>query len=324
MKKSLSLSLSAILFFMILFSLSGLEIFAANNLSTGVYLYTKPNYKGFEHRVTIDHSQLPTSKYVTAPRRAYVNFNDAVSSIRLVGISYVAVYTNADFRGNCETITRDIPNLNKTSIGNNTMSSIKINARCAPSGPTVTLYDQKNFQGRSVVINGNVPDLAVSNFRNKTSSIKLTNVRSIAVFNRTQYQGKCQTIKNDTFTLARTGIGQNSIASIKINSECQKLMELTIRNRSGLLIQVHIPLEGTRGKKEIASGQKKTFYFDYGKLIQFYINALEPLGDMAPLPAWKRVCDYNFRMEANNLITVKGSYFRQMNCTRTVLPGGSQ
>ncbi len=166
------------------------------------------------------------------------------------------------------------------------------------------------------MINGDVPDLGVSNFRNKTASIKLTHVNSIAVFNKTQYQGKCMTITRDTFTLAGTSIGLNAISSIKINTKCTSLMELTVQNKSGLLIQVHIPATDTRGKKEIASGQKKTYYIDHGRSITVIIKALQPIGDLAPLPEWKQVCNYNFRMDANQQITVKGSFFKKMNCQK--------
>lgn len=304
------------------------EAISKENLRSGVYLYKFTNYRGQYYYLNWNDSQIPFSDYVSR-KVGYVKFDNAISSIRLVGISSIAVYTEGNFKGNCETITKDTPNLNKTSVGNNTISSVKINARCTPSGPTVTLYDKKDFKGRFVVITGDVPDLGVSNFKNKVASFTLNNVRSISVFNNTHYQNKCQTFKKNYRSLAGTEIGLNSIASIKLNAECIQYKVLTIKNRSGLLIQVFFPREynpalwgridrGEKGKKEIASGAKREYYIEPNERVKFHIKALMPIGDLAPLPAWEYVCTFEFKMNNNITITAKGSFFKEMNCEKTI------
>lgn len=306
------------------------DAMAKKNLEPGVYLYKFTNYRGNYLRITSSYSQIPLNSYVSR-KVGYVIFNNAISSIRLVGVSSIAVYTESNFRGNCETITRNIPNLNKTNVGNNSISSVKVNSRCSPSSPSVTLYDGKDFKGRSVTITGDVPDLRVSNFLNKTASLSLNKVRTIATFNKTHYQGKCQTFNKNYRSLAGTQIGLNSISSIKINSECDKYLILTVKNRSGLLIQVLFPTgldpfmwgkPGSRrnrwekGKKEIPSGSSLSFYIEPERTIKFSIKALMPIGDLAPLPEWKSVCNYEFLMGNNFTIIARGSYFKKMNCEK--------
>ncbi|MCK5220326.1 MAG: hypothetical protein KAR14_01995, partial [Candidatus Aminicenantes bacterium] len=78
---------------LVFFSSFAADLSAKKNSPTskGVYLYTKPNFKGFCYWTSMDQRQLPTSSYKTSPRTAYVNFDNSVSSIRLVGINNIAV-----------------------------------------------------------------------------------------------------------------------------------------------------------------------------------------------------------------------------------------
>ncbi len=278
-----------------------------------ITLYDQKDFKGRGLTISSNTADL-----------GYANFRNKTASFKLNNIRRIAVFSKTGYLGKCQSFDKDYRSLAGTDIGLNSISSIKLNVMCAPVGPIVTLYDKKNFQGNSFIINENVPDLGSKRFNNKTASIKLTNIRSIAVFNKTHYQGKCMTINRDTFSLAGTAIGVNSISSIKINTECADEKMLTIKNRSGLLIQTLFPSGirnffgdvGSKGKKEIASGQKKTFYIKAETNVILQIRALQPIGDLAPIPEWHKVCEYHLFMGNNYTITVKGSFFKAMNCQK--------
>jgi len=57
-------------------------------------------------------------------------FDNRVSSIKLVNIPLVSLYAEKNFAGKCMPVSSDLANLNATFIGNDQVSSLKINHRC--------------------------------------------------------------------------------------------------------------------------------------------------------------------------------------------------
>ncbi|NIO48371.1 MAG: hypothetical protein GTN73_02875 [Candidatus Aminicenantes bacterium] len=173
-----------------------------------VILYNLTNYRGRQMKITKSAPNLSSSPY---------KFDNMAASIKLVGVSSVAVYEDGNYRGWCETITRDIPNLAALDIGKNKISSIKLNARCASTGPSVILYERKNYQGNQIRIRGNK---WVIDSKLKPSSLKLDGASSVAVYTGERYSGFCETFTKNVENLSKTSIGNNNIKSLKVNGNC--------------------------------------------------------------------------------------------------------
>jgi len=88
----------------------------------GVYLYQHPDFKGASVKVVGEVADLRDGRY---------NFNNKASAVKLVGnVSRVAVWKDANFVGDCETLTRDFPSLAATTVGNNNVSSLIVDQDC--------------------------------------------------------------------------------------------------------------------------------------------------------------------------------------------------
>jgi len=69
----------------------------------------------------------------------FPTFNRQASSIKLTnGPFFASVYTGANYTGNCMTVSENIAFLGNTSIGNDTIVSVKLNMTC--NGPAITSY----------------------------------------------------------------------------------------------------------------------------------------------------------------------------------------
>ena len=154
----------------------------------------------------------------------------------------------------------------------------------------------------------------------------LHNLRSIAVFSKAHYQGKCQTFENNYQSLAGTEIGLNKIASIKLNDKCDEHKKLTVINRSPLIINVkfdsrHLmfPLSvGNYNLSPLASGQRKVFFIKAEANVEFFITAIVPQWRDIANPEIKLLCTQNIFMARDHTITVKGAVFKNMKCEKTV------
>ncbi|NDI35823.1 HBL/NHE enterotoxin family protein [Chengkuizengella sediminis] len=117
-------------------SINPIQSLQVNDVSAeGVYLYKGPHYTGEVMAITAtngynhDHWELP------------IKFDNQFSSIRIVGDYGVVLYPNSGYGGTPQVITSSVPYMEDTSIGNNTVSSLK--AR----GEGVYLFDAVNYKG---------------------------------------------------------------------------------------------------------------------------------------------------------------------------------
>ncbi|MPM45834.1 hypothetical protein SDC9_92526 [bioreactor metagenome] len=94
-------------------------------------------------------------------------FNDKTSSIIVEKLSTnaVQIYSDANYQGNVQQLKPGYYNINQLSIGNDTLSSIKI-----PRGFVVRLYEDANFKGNYVTLRNDVPYIG-DYFNDKVSSI---------------------------------------------------------------------------------------------------------------------------------------------------------
>jgi hypothetical protein len=251
-------------------SILSLKLNASCDTGPAVILYEKKNFGGKKLKVSGDVPSLTGEKY---------KFNDDADSIQLSdGAVSVAIYENEGYVGNCTTLTADTPDLDKTNVGRNRLTSLKVNQRCGEATRGVYLFEDTNYEGKSLTLTENAASLKGLNFNDKTSSIKLVQISSIAVFENENWEGKCETIKADTPSLKGSEVGNDKISSIKVNAECDKLRTLIIKNHAAAVIKYswsyYDQIWGWQ-EKRLASGQSDTIFLDPNKKLFLYVDVID-------------------------------------------------
>jgi hypothetical protein len=243
-----------------------------------------------------------------------LGFNDRAESVKLIGgLVSAALFEHANFQGKCLTVTSNIPDLKATSIGSNTISSVKLNATCEnllqsfQQEKGAILYEHINFQGNKILIKSNHPDLRMDGFNDKASSIKLVNISKAAVYEDINFNGKCQTITGDTPSLIGSSIGNDSISSVKPGEECKKQIMLEVKSTAWFITRYVIEYSDGRIEKNISSGLTHKYNFAQGE--RLYIKAYYINGVDSPF-AWG-ICDLSITMYNNKKLNIKGNTFLQ-------------
>ncbi len=151
----------------------------------------------------------------------------------------VTLYSDADFGGNSETITGDVAELSRTRIGNDRLSSLRVDRGCR-----AILYSDSGFRGRSMEVTYDIPSLngtAVGN--DSVSSIRVEcgqrfgnnppaarqpirqsggpDYSGVTIFWRTDFHGRSHFFHEDHPNLGQTAFGNNQASSIILDSGCQ-------------------------------------------------------------------------------------------------------
>ena len=151
---------------------------ACNPSSNEIALFVDPNYSG--QCVIKGIGDYPNPSSIGLP-------NDSISSIR-VGSNVQAVLCHDDnYSGGCETFTGDDSNLSDNSIGDNQVSSVRVENR---GGSTETrLYDNTNYGGSSVYVNTTGLYTMVDVFNDMAESITMPTGWSVRLFEHDDYYG---------------------------------------------------------------------------------------------------------------------------------------
>jgi hypothetical protein len=281
----------------------------------GVRFYKNNNYKGKRKMVNSNNGHVPLSP--------------EISSLKLKGVSSVAVFSGYNYNGNCQVFTSDQPNLSLTSIGDNTIKSVKINGNCKCSGPYMFLFENNNYTGRRFRLTKGASNLSSKNnghMNDKVSSIKMFNMDSAALYRNTNYTGQCYTMKSHIPQMASTTVNDNKLSSIRFKSECEdgeKERYLKIRNNAAAVVkfswQTNDPLWS--GKSfTLAVGQTKTIKYKFGTKIDITIYYGYPVPDTASnLIEFDEKCSFSFRLKDNHFIVAKGTLIKA-SCDNIIIP----
>lgn len=148
--------------------------------------------------------------------------NDTVSSIRVGANVQAVLCKDSVYGGGCETLTGDDANLSDNSIGDNQVSSAKVQVRsgvgCNPTADQVALYTDANYGGSCVTKNiaeyFSPAALGIAN--DSVSSVKVgANVQAM-LCRDDGYGGGCEILKADDANLSDNSIGDNQVSSAKI------------------------------------------------------------------------------------------------------------
>jgi hypothetical protein len=91
-------------------------------------------------------------------------------------------------------------------------------ATIAPPPPMITVFDQPNFKGRTLVFNSSVPSLARLNFNDVIASVQIKGTRDWVLCEHRNFMGKCVRIRAKEKDLKR----------LKINGQVSSLYPVPV------------------------------------------------------------------------------------------------
>jgi hypothetical protein len=278
----------------------------------GVVFFTEKNFQGESRRVTKDTQD-------------FYDFHH-VGSVKLDGVSTVALFAESNYDGNCDILAADQPNLKNTNLLNNEVGSVKLNGNCHCNKAYAIIYTDRNYTGRSFRLTHSVPELSNrywGDMKNKVSSIKIFNMNAAALYPGEDYTGRCHTIKSHIPDLGATPLKDNGLASIRFNSQCRNTYFLKMRNNSAAVVRFDWKFEesSTWEKKRLAVGQEFILNLDEEERLQLEVYYVYPAMDTATnFQDIVLKCNYKIIMNASHMVLAKGTLINP-SCEHVIVPG---
>ena len=187
--------------------------------------------------------------------------NDSISSIKVGSNVKATLCRDDNYSGTCESFTDNDGDLTDSGIGNDQVSSAKVESRggaCAPSADQIALFVDANYSGQCVIKGvgsySNPSAIALPN--DSISSIKVGSNVKATLCRDDGYVGGCETFSSDDNDLTNNSIGNDQVSSAKVEP------------RGGLPGYTWCANEGQRcnfsGTKDVAYGANGQFYYKYG------------------------------------------------------------
>ena len=185
-------------------------------------LYEDPNYGGHELRIVGPQATLEGS-----------GLNNRISSIHVVSGRWV-LCSRSEYRGDCLTFSRHVPNLRDYGFNNDvtSMYPVKTAGWSGAFGPawegmwngvayvsapppegSIVLFEEKNFQGRWVVVNLGIDDMPEAGFIDQFSSVAVMPGSVWKMCSQPNYRSPCLYVADDIDDLA--GIFDYRISSLE-------------------------------------------------------------------------------------------------------------
>jgi len=177
----------------------------------GVYLYADTDFRGRCIKLTADEPDLRTR-----------DFNDRVSSIRILGDFTATLYRDLNGTGIASTFSSDDSDLTNDAVGNDQATSVRLARGGVPStnlcgeGEGVYLYEHPQYQGRCVKLTGDAPDLRTLNFDDIASSIRVVGSWSVTLYRDLSGTGIASTFTQSDPNLADDAVGDNQVTSVAV------------------------------------------------------------------------------------------------------------
>jgi hypothetical protein len=187
----------------------------------GVVLYVDSYYRG--------GSQSFTSDQVHDLRSTMVG-NDHASSVRIQPGCTAVLYSDINLRGTSLEITGDVPDLGRTRIGNDAVSSLTLDCsgrsgrwpagrdRQGQQDRGVTLYEHEDFAGTSETFDGDVRDLRGTRIgQDRASSVRVDPGCQAVLYGDVDFRGDSISVTSDLPELGRTRVGNDSVSSLTVD-----------------------------------------------------------------------------------------------------------
>lgn len=152
--------------------------------------------------------------------------NDSISSIKVGGNVKANLCRDDNYAGGCETFTGDDNDLGGNSIGNDQVSSVKVEARsssCSPGADQIALYVDPNYAGQCIVKGlGDYPNPGTIGLPNDAiSSVRVGGNVKATLCRDDNYAGGCEVFTGDDNDLNGNSIGNDQVSSAKVEPRIQ-------------------------------------------------------------------------------------------------------
>ena len=141
----------------------------------------------------------------------------------------VTLFHDYNFRGGSETVYGDIPDMSRSQIGNDALSSIEV-----PRGCEVTLYSDNNYRGRAITLHNDESELGRTPVGNDSVSSMRVNCHDgghghsygnygndgVTLYADHNFRGRSETVYGDIPEMSRTDVGNDALSSIKVPRGC--------------------------------------------------------------------------------------------------------
>jgi murein DD-endopeptidase MepM/ murein hydrolase activator NlpD len=138
--------------------------------------------------------------------------NDSVSSVKVGGNVQLILCHDDNYGGGCETLTGDDSDLSSNTIGDNQVSSAKVQSR--PNGYPVTLYVDYNYNGTWCALTGAAWANLCEGYDNTASSIRIQSGWSVRVWADSDRGGASRCFTGDTPDLSGWQYNENGGGSL--------------------------------------------------------------------------------------------------------------
>jgi hypothetical protein len=151
-----------------------------------------------------------------------VGLDNSASSLRVSSGAVATLFADANYQGACQSFTSDASDLRGSTVGNDTVTSVRLDTRILCGKPWVTLYSNFDFGGASFTALDSTANLNGTTIGNlQASSLIVGPATTVSVYSQPNYTGTCQTFKSGIVSrLIDVRIGNDTIQSVKLSSEC--------------------------------------------------------------------------------------------------------
>jgi hypothetical protein len=183
----------------------------------GVTLYEGARLTG--ERITLDRDTFDLNDTPFGARRT--------SSVDVPRGCRVTLFELSGYRGRSVELTDRDADLGNTSLGRNSVASLRTDCRGAGGGDLgagggrdrgVTLYRDVDLEGSSQTFGEDVPDLERTRFgARRASSIEVPSGCMATLFSETGYRGRSTTFRENDNNLRNTQVGNDTASSLRVD-----------------------------------------------------------------------------------------------------------
>ena len=134
----------------------------------------------------------------------------------------IVLYSETNYSGRCSHLTTNNPNLGNLTVGDNAVSSIRVNGSYQ-----VKLYEDVNYGGRREEVSSDDPNLDIRSLGEQFSSVKIIprqgceneDEDGVYLYGEKDYDGPCVYLVASLDRLETTVVGDDNVSSVRINGD---------------------------------------------------------------------------------------------------------
>ncbi len=184
--------------------------------SNQVSVYIDPNFQG--GCITKDIGDYSSPTAIGLP-------NDSISSVRIGGGAKATLCRDDGFSNTCEDFTSDDGDLSNNSVGDNQVSSMRVQGGqpttgCSPSPMQVAFFVDSNYNGTCIIrtIGDYGSPSAIGLPNDSISSLRVGLHVKVMICRDDNFSNTCEWYENDDNDLSNNSIGDNQVSSARVIS----------------------------------------------------------------------------------------------------------